>query len=46
MQNSQDNPVPVAPFALVRVSACAKERIHLHVGYRADVEQNSQVARL
>ena len=46
MQNSQDNPVPVAPFALVRVSACARERIRLHVAYQADVAQNNRVARL
>ena len=46
MQNSQDNPVPVALFAPVRVSAYAKERIHLRVAYRADAEQNNRVARL
>ena len=46
MRNSQDNPAPVAPFAPVLVSACARERIHLHVAYQADAEQNSQVARL
>ena len=46
MQNSRGNPVPVAPFAPVQVSACARERIRLRVGYLADAEQNSQVARL
>ena len=46
MQNSRDNPVPVALFAPVRVSAYAREQIHLLARYLIDAEQNSQVARL
>ena len=46
MQNSRGNPVPVVPFVPVRVSAYARERTRLRVGYRADAEQNNRVVRL